>query len=154
MEFLLNQGFSIDTMCNTGVRYLSREEEELAIQIAVEKSRCRTPIPDMKIQEDDRECLEFLQSSRLTINSWLAEGAVSIPQMKLDQVMQLTLAETPRVAEYPTTYRCPISSPRDSLGTKQYTEAARASTCQHRVSRSDIPGCIDICSDPESEPRR
>ncbi|CAG7949794.1 unnamed protein product [Penicillium salamii] len=75
MEFLLNQGFSIDTMCNTGVRYLSREEEELAIQIAVEKSRCRTSIPDLKIQEDDRECLEFLQSSRLTINSWLAEGA-------------------------------------------------------------------------------
>ncbi|CAG7954199.1 unnamed protein product [Penicillium olsonii] len=74
MEFLLAQGFSIDTMCKTGIRYLSREEEASAIQIAVEKSRSRTNIPDIKVQEDDIECLKFLQSSRLTINEWLAEG--------------------------------------------------------------------------------
>ena len=78
MEFLLAQGFSIDTMCKTGIRYLSREEEASAIQIAVEKSRSRTNIPDIKVQEDDIECLKFLQSSRLTINEWLAEGEVSI----------------------------------------------------------------------------
>lgn len=76
MEFLLSHGFSIDTMCSSGVRYLSRVEEESAIKRATE--RCFRPtVPNIKIQEDDFECLEFLGSARLAINEWLAQGEVS-----------------------------------------------------------------------------
>ena len=77
MEFLLAHGFSIDKMCSSGVRYLSRVEEESAIRRAIVKCRSQSPVPHMKIQEDDLECSEFLGSARLAINEWLAQGEVS-----------------------------------------------------------------------------
>lgn len=78
MRFLLANGFSIDTTCSTGIQYLSRVEEESAIQSAVQKCRSRSPVPDIEIQEDDPECLAFLQSSRLAIDTWLAKGKASL----------------------------------------------------------------------------
>lgn len=77
MEFLLAHGFSVDNMCNFGVRYLSRLEEETAIQRAIEKCRSPSPVPQLNIQENDVECLEFLQSARAAINEWLGQGEVS-----------------------------------------------------------------------------
>jgi hypothetical protein len=79
MDFLLAQGFSIDTMCNTGIRYLSRAEEQSALRTAADRCRTRPPPSDMQVQQYDQECLEFLQSARLAINTWLAEGVVRTP---------------------------------------------------------------------------
>jgi poly(A)-specific ribonuclease len=77
MEFLLAHGFSIDTMCSSGVRYISRVEEQSAIERAIEKCRSQSPIPNMDIREDDIECLQFLESARFAINEWLGQGDVS-----------------------------------------------------------------------------
>jgi poly(A)-specific ribonuclease len=77
MEFLLSHNFSIDTMCSSGVRYLSRVEEKLAIERAIERCGSRSPIPNMDIQEDDIECLQFVASARLAINEWIGQGEVS-----------------------------------------------------------------------------
>lgn len=93
MDFLLAQGFSIDTMCTSGIRYLSRAEEESALRTAVERCRTRAPIPDLQVQQDDHECLEFLQTVRLAINNWLAEGVVRARRNE-GTTRQLTHTET------------------------------------------------------------
>lgn len=82
MRFLLANGFSIDTTCSAGIQYLSRVEEESAIQSAVQKCHSRSPVPDIGIQEDDPECLAFLQSSRLAIDNWLAQGKASLDPVR------------------------------------------------------------------------
>ncbi|KAJ5479757.1 hypothetical protein N7530_005266 [Penicillium desertorum] len=74
MEFLLANHFSIDHMCTFGVRYLSREEEKLAIKRATEKCYLRNPVQVADIKKDDHESLEFLEAVRININEWLAQG--------------------------------------------------------------------------------
>ncbi|KAJ6183986.1 hypothetical protein N7519_005287 [Penicillium mononematosum] len=74
MEFLLANHFSIDHMCTFGVRYLSREEEKLAIKRATEKCYSRNPVQVADIKKDDHESLEFLEAVRTSINEWLAQG--------------------------------------------------------------------------------
>ncbi|CAG7953256.1 unnamed protein product [Penicillium nalgiovense] len=74
MEFLLANHFSIDHMCTFGVRYLSREEEKLAIERATEKCYSRSPVQVADIKKDDHESLEFLEAVRIIINEWLAQG--------------------------------------------------------------------------------
>lgn len=75
MEFLLANHFSIDHMCTFGVRYLSREEEQLAIRRAAEKCQ-RNPVQVVDIKKDDHESLEFLEAVRISVNEWLAQGEV------------------------------------------------------------------------------
>ncbi|KGO65592.1 Ribonuclease CAF1 [Penicillium italicum] len=74
MEFLLANHFSIDHMCTFGVRYLSREEEKLAIRRATEKCYSRNPVQVVDIKKDDYESLEFLEAVRVSVNEWLAQG--------------------------------------------------------------------------------
>ncbi|CAG8903509.1 unnamed protein product [Penicillium egyptiacum] len=74
MEFLLANYFSIDHMCTFGVRYLSREEEKLAIKRATEKCYSRNPVQAADIKKDDHESLEFLEAVRISVNEWLAQG--------------------------------------------------------------------------------
>ncbi|KAJ6118456.1 Ribonuclease CAF1 [Penicillium samsonianum] len=74
MEFLLANHFSIDHMCTFGVRYLSREEEKLAIKRATEKCYSRNPVQVADIKKDDHESLEFLEAVRISVNEWLAQG--------------------------------------------------------------------------------
>jgi hypothetical protein len=78
MEFLLANHFSIDHMCTFGVRYLSREEEKLAIKRATEKCYSRNPVQVADIKKDDHESLEFLEAVRISINEWLAQGEVRV----------------------------------------------------------------------------
>ncbi|KAI2731979.1 hypothetical protein CBS147332_1118 [Penicillium roqueforti] len=73
MEFLLANHFSIDHMCTFGVRYLSREEEQLAIRRAAEKCQ-RNPVQVVDIKKDDHESLEFLEAVRISVNEWLGQG--------------------------------------------------------------------------------
>ncbi|KAJ5295715.1 hypothetical protein PENANT_c001G06767 [Penicillium antarcticum] len=73
MEFLLKHGFSMDSLCEHGIQYLSRAEEQLALARA--KERCsQTPRQDMGIKDDDYESLEFLANVRAMITNWLAQG--------------------------------------------------------------------------------
>ncbi|OQD62267.1 hypothetical protein PENPOL_c013G00230 [Penicillium polonicum] len=74
MEFLLANHFSIDHMCTFGVRYLSREEEKLAIKRAAQKCQARNPVQVADIKKDDHESLEFLEAVRVSVNEWLAQG--------------------------------------------------------------------------------
>ncbi|CAI7583512.1 unnamed protein product [Penicillium crustosum] len=74
MEFLLANHFSIDHMCTFGVRYLSREEEKLAIKRAAQKCQSRNPVQVADIKTDDHETLEFLEAVRVSVNEWLAQG--------------------------------------------------------------------------------
>lgn len=76
MEFLLANHFSIDHMCTFGVRYLSREEEKLAIKRAAQKCQSRNPVQVADIKTDDHETLEFLEAVRVSVNEWLAQGEV------------------------------------------------------------------------------
>lgn len=76
MEFLLANHFSIDHMCTFGVRYLSREEEKLAIRRATEKCQSRNPVQVVDIKKKDHESLEFLEAVRVSVNEWLAQGEV------------------------------------------------------------------------------
>lgn len=76
MEFLLANDFSIDHMCSFGVRYLSREEEKLALKRAIEKCHTRLPVQSLEINKDDQETLEFITAVRVLIDDWLAEGEV------------------------------------------------------------------------------
>jgi hypothetical protein len=76
MEFLLKHGFSIDSLCQHGVQYLSRAEEQLALVKVME--RCQQTRPQaMDIKDDDHESLEFLAKVRTMITDWLAQGKVS-----------------------------------------------------------------------------
>ncbi|KAJ5940307.1 hypothetical protein N7516_000475 [Penicillium verrucosum] len=74
MEFLLANHFSIDHMCTFGVRYLSRQEEKLAIERAAQKCQSRRPVQVADIKKDDHESLEFLKAVRVSVNEWLAQG--------------------------------------------------------------------------------
>ncbi|KOS47238.1 hypothetical protein ACN38_g1800 [Penicillium nordicum] len=74
MEFLLANHFSIDHMCTFGVRYLSRQEEKLAIERAAQKFQSRRPVQVADIKKDDHESLEFLKAVRFSVNEWLAQG--------------------------------------------------------------------------------
>ncbi|EKV16031.1 CAF1 family ribonuclease, putative [Penicillium digitatum] len=74
MEFLLANHFSIDHMCTFGVRYLSREDEKLAIRRATEKYHSRNAVQVADIKKDDHESLEFLEAVRVRVNEWLEQG--------------------------------------------------------------------------------
>lgn len=76
MEFLLANHFSIDHMCTFGVRYLSREDEKLAIRRATEKYHSRNAVQVADIKKDDHESLEFLEAVRVRVNEWLEQGEV------------------------------------------------------------------------------
>ncbi|KAJ5770224.1 uncharacterized protein N7511_002275 [Penicillium nucicola] len=73
MEFLLRHGFSMKTMCQHGIQYLSRAEEQFALARAKERYN-QTPRQDMDIKEDDHKSLEFLAEVRTMITDWLAKG--------------------------------------------------------------------------------
>ncbi|KAJ5120704.1 uncharacterized protein N7515_010092 [Penicillium bovifimosum] len=74
IEFLLANNFSIDHMCKYGVRYLSREEEVLAIKRATERSQVRLPTECLDVKKDEPETLAFLEDVREQVNDWLAQG--------------------------------------------------------------------------------
>ncbi|KAJ6099323.1 hypothetical protein N7467_000858 [Penicillium canescens] len=73
MGFLLKHGFSIDSLCQHGIQYLSRAEEQLALARVVERCQ-QTSRQTMDIKDDDHESLEFLAKVRTMITDWLAQG--------------------------------------------------------------------------------
>jgi len=76
VEFLLRNGFSMDTQCKSGVPYLSREEEKEAIAKATEKFNHQATNKLLEIEEADQESLEFVQAVRQIVDSWLVQGVV------------------------------------------------------------------------------
>jgi hypothetical protein len=76
MEFLLKHGFSMDSLCQYGIQYLSRAEEQLALVKVMERCQ-QTRRQAMDIKDDDHESLEFLAKVRTMITDWLAQGKVS-----------------------------------------------------------------------------
>ncbi|KAJ5638484.1 hypothetical protein N7528_000874 [Penicillium herquei] len=72
MEFLINNSFSLDNACKNGVRYLSREEEAEALDLAEQKYSLKGSKSAIEVKETDKETLDFLNSVRDQINSWLS----------------------------------------------------------------------------------
>jgi hypothetical protein len=77
MEFLLKHGFNMDSLCQNGIQYLSRAEEQMALKRAMERGK-QIPRQAMDIKDDDHESLEFLAKIRTMITDWLAQGKVSV----------------------------------------------------------------------------
>lgn len=61
-----------------GVPYLSRREEEQAIQNVFERKNRSSDLVTLDIPEGDTESLEFLQTTREAIDDWLAKGEVCV----------------------------------------------------------------------------
>ncbi|KAJ5714761.1 uncharacterized protein N7483_011942 [Penicillium malachiteum] len=73
MEFLVNNSFSIDNACKNGVRYLSRQEEAQALELAEQRYSLEGSKRSIEVKETDKESLEFLNSVRGQINRWLSQ---------------------------------------------------------------------------------
>lgn len=76
-EFLMSSGFSIDAVCQQGVRYLSRDEEIKVREILNQRFQ-----NDLKRREDDiqitgEDVLGFVNAVRSAIDEWLSQGEVS-----------------------------------------------------------------------------
>lgn len=71
--------FNMDSLYRTGVSYISREEEEQAISIAVQRNKPTTAQTSMDVKETDYESLAFLTLARILIDDWIAFGDVHYP---------------------------------------------------------------------------
>lgn len=67
----------MDSLYRTGVTYISREEEEKAISIAVQRNKPAAAQTSMNVKETDYESLAFLILARMLINDWIALGDVN-----------------------------------------------------------------------------
>lgn len=77
VDFLLNHGFQLDIPIRLGVPYLTRSEIVTAEERA-KVSRDKNSIPDMAIDPDDKESLDFMQTVRDDINLWLESSKVRV----------------------------------------------------------------------------
>lgn len=68
--------FNMDSLYRAGVTYISREEEEQAISIAVQRNKPATAQTSMDVKETDYESLAFLILARMLIDDWIALGDV------------------------------------------------------------------------------
>ena len=76
VEFLLGNGFCLNSLYNNGVHYLSREEETIAIARAAERYG-RTSVRKMiDVKETEHDSLAFLEDVRHLVDDWLALGQV------------------------------------------------------------------------------
>lgn len=66
----------MDALYRAGVTYISREEEEQAISIAVQRNKPATAQTSMDVKETDYESLAFLILARVLIDDWIALGDV------------------------------------------------------------------------------
>ena len=127
VEFLLRNGFSMDTQCKSGVPYLSREEEKEAIAKATEKSNHQATKKFLEIEESDQESLEFVQAVRQIVDSWLAQGVVCLCGPKPSQrVIDLLLPEQQLVGQHSTTHS---QRSRDAEDLDQHAQTASVQPC-------------------------
>lgn len=80
----------MDALFKSGVRYLSRDEEERAMAKATERRDRGMVHHSLDVKETDHESLEFLKAVRLMIDDWLALGDVDRPTLSQDDFPVLT----------------------------------------------------------------
>ncbi|OAL48173.1 CAF1-domain-containing protein [Pyrenochaeta sp. DS3sAY3a] len=68
--FLLNNGFNLGAPFATGVQYLSREEAELAKQLAVDRVNKKNNVDDLQLRPEDVDSLDFVRRVRDAIAAW------------------------------------------------------------------------------------
>lgn len=73
----------MDSLFN-GVRYLSREEETLAMSKAAARRNRSAVHKTLGVKEDEHESLSFLRDVRSLVDEWLALGKVGIPSRSDD----------------------------------------------------------------------
>jgi poly(A)-specific ribonuclease len=69
----------MDSLFTDGVCYLSREEEDVAMSMALERQDRSTVRDALDVKETEHESLSFLTKVRRLIDDWLALGDVHIP---------------------------------------------------------------------------
>ncbi|RMJ25667.1 CAF1 family ribonuclease [Aspergillus sp. HF37] len=74
VEFLLGAKFRMDSLFTDGVCYLSREEEDIAMSMALERRDGSTVRDALNVKETEHESLSFLTKVRRLIDDWLALG--------------------------------------------------------------------------------
>ncbi|KAH8429420.1 CAF1 family ribonuclease [Aspergillus melleus] len=74
MEFLLQNQFSLNSLYNDGVRYLSREEEDIAMAKASARFNRTKSHAVMEVKETEHDSIEFVQAVRKLVKDWLALG--------------------------------------------------------------------------------
>lgn len=90
VEFLLSHGFSIDSVCQHGVRYLSRDEEIRARNIQIQRFSNGQQGQEEDIQVVDRDVQDFIAAVHAVIDDWLAQGEVSpFARLKMNEELIL-----------------------------------------------------------------
>ncbi|KAK1147126.1 hypothetical protein N8T08_001865 [Aspergillus melleus] len=74
MEFLLQNQFSLNSLYNNGVRYLSREEEDIAMAKASARFNRTKSHAVMEVRETEHDSIEFVEAVRKLVKDWLALG--------------------------------------------------------------------------------
>ncbi|PYH45618.1 CAF1 family ribonuclease [Aspergillus saccharolyticus JOP 1030-1] len=74
VAFLLDNRFSMESLFNNGVTYLSRDEERKAVARAIERRDRPVTTTTLGVDETEHESLAFLQEVRRLVNDWLALG--------------------------------------------------------------------------------
>lgn len=72
VNFLLAHKFRMEAPFMEGVSYLSREEENTARRIVLQKSEKHAVI-DIQLRADDEESLKFLQRVRDEVDTWMKQ---------------------------------------------------------------------------------
>lgn len=102
--FLMENNFSMDAFFESGVPFLSRDEEDEAMAKATER---RDRVPERRsldVKETDHESISFLEAVRRLVESWLALGNVSklFSLFFLGTVPDLTRIVPRELLEYPS----------------------------------------------------
>ncbi|KAI5288424.1 hypothetical protein KEM54_005223 [Ascosphaera aggregata] len=72
LEFLLRNGFQVDLLFRTGVRYLSRDEESKAFAIQAGRERMKTTAQDINHDELTPADVTFITEVKSMIDDWVA----------------------------------------------------------------------------------
>ncbi|KAJ5690675.1 hypothetical protein N7462_005067 [Penicillium macrosclerotiorum] len=72
-EFLMNNRFDLNSLYRDGVRYLSRREEEEAMEQGIKKCNPHDTVDTRGLELDNPESIDFLQAVRRELDNWLAQ---------------------------------------------------------------------------------
>ncbi|KAJ6164821.1 hypothetical protein N7470_003493 [Penicillium chermesinum] len=89
MEFLMGHNFNMQEVCQAGVRYLSREEEADAIQVAANKFDPEKAAEAVTGKDLDQKHQLFLIQVRHAINTWLANKTKPSCQQNLQEFLNI-----------------------------------------------------------------
>jgi poly(A)-specific ribonuclease len=77
-DFLKKSGFDFSKVFTDGVPYLSRHEEYERQEEYSARADKKSKIPDMPINPDDVQTVEFMRYARKTVKEWVKESKLRV----------------------------------------------------------------------------